>query len=50
MVLTQDDRATIVCTDEMDFTLKIVKNCQNDRVYGPSKDIHVAPNRLYHEL
>ena len=48
MVLTQDDRATLVFTDEMDFTLEIVKNCQNDRVYGPSKDI--APNRVYHEL
>ena len=35
MVLTQDDRASIVFTDEKDFTVEIAKNCQNVRVYGP---------------
>ena len=39
----------IVFTDEKDFTIEIVKNCQNDRVYGPSKKADIAPNRLYHE-
>ena len=33
--VTQDDRALIVFTDGKDFTLEIVKNRQNDRVYGP---------------
>ena len=42
MVLTQDDRASIVFTDEKDFTLEIAKNCQNDRVYGPSKKADIA--------
>ena len=49
MVLTQDDRASIVFTDEKDYSLEIAKNCQNDRVYGPSKKADIAPNRLYHE-
>ena len=49
MVLTQDDRASIVFTDEKEFTLEIAKNCQNDRVYGPSKKADIAPIRLYHE-
>ena len=49
MVLTQDDRASIVFTDEKDYSLEIAKNRQNDRVYGPSKKADIAPNRLYHE-
>ena len=36
MVLTQDDRASIVFTDEKDYSHEIAKNRQNDRVYGPS--------------
>ena len=49
MVLTQDDRASIVFTDEKNDSLEIAKNRQNDRVYGPSKKADIAPNRLYHE-
>ena len=49
VVLTQDDRALIVFTDEKDFTLETVKNCRNDRVYGPSKNTGIAPNRLCHD-
>ena len=49
MVLTQGDRASIVFTDEKDYSLDITKNRQNDRVYGPSKKADIAPNRLYHE-
>ena len=49
MVLTQDDRASIVFTDEKDYSLKITKNHQNDHVYGPSKKADIAPNRLFHE-
>ena len=50
MVLTQDNRASIVFTDEKDFSLEIAKNCQNDRDYGPSKKADIAPNRLYREF
>ena len=39
----------IYCTDEKDFSLETVKNRQNDRVYGPSKEADIAPDRLYHE-
>ena len=49
MVLTQDDRASIVFTDEKDYSLEIAKNRQNDRVYGPSKKADIAPISLYHE-
>ena len=49
MVLTQDDRASIVFTDEKDFTLEIAKNCQNDLVYGPFKKADIALNRLHHD-
>ena len=47
MALGQDDRATIA-TDETKSTLEMVKNCLNDRVYGPSKETDIDPNRLFY--
>ena len=49
MVLTQDNRASIVFTAEKDYSLEKAKNRQNDLVYRPSKKADIAPNRLYHE-
>ena len=49
MVLAQGDRASIVFTDEKDYSLDLTKNCQNDCVYRPSKNADIAPIRLYQE-
>ena len=42
MVLAQGDRASIVFTDEKDYSLDIMKNRQNDLVYRPSKKADIA--------
>ena len=48
MVLAQGDRASIVFTDEKDYSLDITKNRQNDHVYRPYKKADIAPISLYH--
>ena len=49
MALAQGNKASIVFTDEKDYSLDITKNRQNDCVYRPSKKADIAPIRLYHE-
>lgn len=44
----QNDVKKIVFTDEKDFTLEVVKNHQNDRVYGSNKSA-ISSSRLYRE-
>ena len=45
---TAEKVKNIIFTDKKDFTLEVVRNRQNDRVYGKGKR-DIAPNRLYHE-